>query len=348
LKTELTSQIICPQCCASFTINIKKKQKDEIIEGSLICSKKHRFPIIRGIPRLVSDKQKDFVKTEDAFSSKWRHFNKTYHDKKWVDGQKKWFLERFGWKAISKFNAFLKTRTKILDAGTGVGNSAKLFSSNPNAQVFAIDASQSVEFAYRKYGKAKNIHFLQADIRNLPFRKNFFDFICSDQVLHHTKDTESSFKMLSKLLTKNGLISMYVYRKKGPMREFADDFIRKSTIKMTEKQCMEFSKSMALLGKSLSQLKKKITIPRDIPLLQIKAGTYDVQRFLYWNFLKCWWSPDVPFEQSIATNFDWYFPKFAYRHTEEEIRKWFKDVKLKIIHFNEIESGYSVNGEKLH
>ena len=80
--------------------------------------------------------------------------------------------------------------------------------------------------------------------------------------------------------------------------------------------------------------------------MQIKAGTYDVQRFLYWNFLKCWWSPDVPFKQSIATNYDWYFPKFAYRHTEKEVRKWFKDIKLKIVHFNEIESGYSINGLK--
>jgi ubiquinone/menaquinone biosynthesis C-methylase UbiE/uncharacterized protein YbaR (Trm112 family) len=346
MKLILVEQIVCPECHTKFSLKIKKKQKEEIIQGTLTCTKKHNFSIIRGIPRLVSDKQKDFVKTEDAFSSKWRHFNKTYHNKKWIERQNKWFIERFGWKTITKLNNFLKTRSKILDAGTGVGNSAKLFSSNSNAQIFAIDASESIEFAYKKYGKIQNIHFLQADIRKLPFKKRFFDFICSDQVLHHTKNTESSFKMLSKLLKKKGIISIYVYRKKGPLREFADDHIRESTIKMTEKQCMEFSKSMALLGKSLSQLKKKITIKEDIPLLKIKAGTYDIQRFLYWNFLKCWWSPDVPFEQSVATNYDWYFPKFAYRHSEKEVRKWFKDVKLKIVHFNEIESGFSVNGGK--
>lgn len=339
---------MCPKCSSSFLLKITKLQNKEIIDGILICKKRHKFPIIRGIPRLVSDKEKNFVKTEDAFSSKWRHFNKTYHNKKWITGQKKWFLERFGWKTITKFNRFLKTRTKILDAGTGVGNSAKLFSSNLNAQVFAIDASESIEFAYKKYGMENNIHFLQADIRKLPFKNNFFDFICSDQVLHHTKDTESSFKMLTKLLKKEGLISIYVYRKKGPIREFSDDFVRDSTVKMTQKQCLEFSKDMALLGKSLSQIKKKITISKDIPLLGIKADKYDVQRFLYWNFLKCWWSPDVPFEQSIATNYDWYFPKYAYRHTKNEVKKWFKDVGLKIIYFNEIESGYSVNGKKLH
>ena len=103
--------------------------------------------IIHGIPRFVVDKQSDFVKTEDAFSSKWENFNKTYHDPVWILKQKKWFIERFGWKNISNLNKFLKTKRLILDAGTGVGNSAKLFSSNPLSSVFAIDASSSIDFA---------------------------------------------------------------------------------------------------------------------------------------------------------------------------------------------------------
>ncbi len=298
MKEKLVQFIICPKCSNNLSLKSTKIKDDEILEGNLICSKNHRFLIKGGIPRLVVDNAKTFVKTEDSFSSKWKNYNKTYHSKKWFDGQKKWFLERFGWKTVFNFNKFLKTRTRILDAGTGVGNSAKLFSSNPKADVFAIDASESVIFAYKKYRNLPNIHFLQADIRKLPFKKNFFDFICSDQVLHHTKDTESSFKILTKLLAKNGIISIYVYKIKGPMREFADNFIRESTVKMTEKQCIEFSKDMAILGKNLSKIKKTIIIPRDIPILQIKAGTYDVQRFIYWNFLKCWWSGDVPFDIS--------------------------------------------------
>lgn len=342
----MLNYILCPKCGTKFKLQSKKNVANEVITGSLRCSKNHTFQIIRGVPRLVVDDTTGFIKTEDAFSSKWRNYNKTYHNKKWYDSQKKWFLDRFGWKSITNFNKFLKTRKYILDAGTGVGNSAHLFSSNSNAQVFAIDASESVEFAQKKYGHINNIHFLQADIRKLPFKKQFFDFICSDQVLHHTKDTESSFKYLTKFLTKQGLVSIYVYKKKGPIREFTDDHIRKYTVNMSEKECIEFSKDMTNLGKNLSKLKKTITITRDIPILQIKAGTYDVQRFIYWNFLKCWWSDDVPFEQSIATNFDWYYPKFAYRHTEEEVKKWFIDTKIRITHFQEIESGISISGTK--
>jgi len=344
LKDFLVSFLSCPKCLSKFQLKVISKNDSEILTGVLRCKNNHKFKIKNGIPRFVSDKQSDFIKTEDAFSSKWKNFNKTYHDPVWISKQKKWFLERFGWKTISNFNKFLKNKKLILDAGTGVGNSAKLFSKHSSSEVFAIDASDSIDFAYKKYGNTKNIHFIQADLRNLPFKKNMFNFICSDQVLHHTKNTETSFKYLTKFLQKSGYISIYVYNKKGPMREFADDYIRSFAVNMTEKECMEFSKDMANLGKVLSKINKKIKIERDIPILNIKKGVYDVQRFFYWNFVKCWWSHDVPFSQSIATNYDWYFPTFAFRHTPEEVKKWFSQSKINIKHFKEIESGISVTG----
>jgi len=348
LKSILVNYLACPKCGKNLTLKSQKITHDEIIEGHLFCLNRHKFNITRGIPRFIVDKDSGFVKTEDAFSSKWKAFNRTYHQKNWLLHQQNWFLDRFGWKTLKNFNKFLKTRTLILDAGTGIGNSAKLFSANPDAQVFAIDASASIDFANKKYGDISNIHFIQADLRQLPFKRKFFDFICSDQVLHHTKDTETSFKYLTKFLQKNGQISIYVYNKKAPMREYADTYIREFTTNMTEKECIEFSKDMTYLGKALHDLKKKITIKRDIPVLQIKAGTYDVQRFIYWYFLKCFWAEDGNFERSVGVNYDWYFPKFAYRHTPDEVRKWFKDIKIRINHFKEIESGISVSGKKLN
>lgn len=86
------------------------RNDSEIITGVLRCKNGHKFKIENGIPRFVSDKQSDFIKTEDAFSSKWKNFNKTYHDPIWISKQKKWFLERFGWKTISNFNKFSKIK----------------------------------------------------------------------------------------------------------------------------------------------------------------------------------------------------------------------------------------------
>ena len=101
------------------------------------------------------------------------------------------------------------------------------------------------------------------------------------------KNTKTSFKYLTKFLNQDGEISIYVYNKKSLIREFFDDHIRETTVNMSFSDCMKFSKDMALLGKSLSKLKNKITITNDIHVLGIKSGTYDVQRFIYWHFLKC-------------------------------------------------------------
>ena len=110
---------------------------------------------------------------------------------------------------------------------------------NQNTEVFALDASQSIDFAYKKYGDLSNVHFLQADLRQLPFKRKFFDFIYSDQVLHHTKNTGTSFKYLTKFLKNNGHISIYVYKKKAPIREYVDDFVRKITTSMTVNECLD-------------------------------------------------------------------------------------------------------------
>jgi ubiquinone/menaquinone biosynthesis C-methylase UbiE/uncharacterized protein YbaR (Trm112 family) len=346
LKEILLKYLICPSCNGDFIFKIKKKNKNGIIEGKFSCKKcKETFPLTKGIPRFVKDNDEDFIKTEDSFSAKWRKHYSNHQAKDWIDFQKQWFFDRFGWKTMKKFTNFMKTKKFVLEAGTGIGNTADILSINPSSTVFAIDASESIDFAFKKYGKKSNLHFLQADLRRLPFKKSFFDYILSDQVLHHTKNTKTSFKYLTKFLKKDGVISIYVYNKKAPVREFSDDHIRETTVNMSFADCMKFSKDMAVLGKSLSKLNKKITIPKDIPVLGIKSGTYDVQRFIYWHFLKCFWDPSDNLERSVGVNFDWYSPKFAYRHTPIEVKKWYDQSKLKIIHFNEIESGISITGK---
>jgi uncharacterized protein YbaR (Trm112 family) len=255
MKIGLVKTLVCPTCASGFKIKIRKKRKNDIEEGHLICTKcGERFKISRGIPRFVIDSTKDFVRTELAFSAKWKNHHKNHYAADWIKFQRRWFLDRFDWNSFKEFNNFLKSKKQILDAGTGIGNSAKMLAVNPNSTTYALDASDSIDFAYKKYGNIKNIHFIQADLRQLPFKKSFFDYIFSDQVLHHTKNTATSFRYLTKFLVKTGLISIYVYNKKAPIREYVDDFIRKKTVKMSVEECTEFSKDMAFLGKSLSKL----------------------------------------------------------------------------------------------
>ena len=142
MKLLILEHLVCPSCRSELKLKIKSKTKNEINEGILICTKcNDKFKISRGIPRFVVDVTKDFVRTEMAFSEKWKTHHTNHHAKDWIDWQKKWFLDRFDWKSIKLFNEFLKSKKFILDAGTGIGNSAKMLSVNNSSTVFALDAS---------------------------------------------------------------------------------------------------------------------------------------------------------------------------------------------------------------
>jgi len=95
---------------------------------------------------------------------------------------------------------------------------------------------------------------------------------------------------------------------------------------------MELSEQLTLLGKILSELKIKINVP-NIPLLGIKGGEWDLQRFIYYNFIKCYWNKELGWEASVMTNYDWYAPSLAYRYSEEEFKKMIKNSGLEVVYF---------------
>jgi hypothetical protein len=102
----------------------------------------------------------------------------------------------------------------------------------------------------------------------------------------------------------------------------------------------EMAEQLTELGKRLSELEVKFISP-DIPLLGIKGGEYDIQRFIYWNFIKCFWKDDWGFDLSKSTNFDWYAPSNAKRFSKNEFLKMVSDSNLTIQYLHEEEACYS-------
>jgi hypothetical protein len=68
---------------------------------------------------------------------------------------------------------------------------------------------------------------------------------------------------------------------------------------------------------------------------------YDIQRFIYWNFLKCFWKEDWSFELNKCTNYDWYAPSNAQRFSRAEFEEMISGNKLSITYFHEEEACYS-------
>jgi len=256
--------------------------------------------------------------------------------------QEEWYLKRYGFTKES-FTKFLKNKKRILEAGCGVGKDTELFGRNTKGMVYIVEITDAIETAKKNNRHLNNIVYAKTDITNLPFPDEFFDFVSCDQVIHHTPKPFETFKHLLKKTTKDGFLAVYFYKKKSVLREFSDDFIREEFTKLDFDECYELCKPITKLGKSLSNLNIKFKIPEDIPILGIKKGKYNLQRFFHYNVLKCFWNDNFSFHTNNSINVDWYNPEIAFRYTIDDIKKLCKDCKVKIIHIDEKEeSGISV------
>ena len=185
-----------------------------------------------------------------------------------------------------------------------------------------------------------NLLFIRGDLNVLPVQDAVADYISCDQVIHHTSSPRKTFQLLCKKLKQDGEISCYVYRKKALPRELLDNHFRTKSQTMTKDELMEMSRQLTELGKRLDALNVDFDCP-DIHALGIKGGRFTVQRFIYWNFLKCFWNPELGEEISTLCNFDWYAPSQAERYSREEYLEWVYENKLSIIHFHEEEACFS-------
>lgn len=285
--------------------------------------------------------QKNQTQTQDSFSEKWTQFEQGEKKEEVYSFQKEWFLKLYGFDSEESLKQFLSTKKTIIDTGCGLGYKAAWFAElAPHALVLGVDISEAAKIAANNYKHLANLYFYQADIANTGIKEGVIDFTVCDQVIMHTEVPEITFAHLTSITSKKGEFACYVYRKKALPRELIDDHFRSATHDIPNEQLWEMSSQLTELGKRLSELKITFDSPA-IPLLGIKGGKQDLQRFIYWNFIKCFWREDWGKEMSDATNFDWYAPSNAKRYSEEEFKNMIEQNNLVIQHFHEEEACFS-------
>src|SRR5437879_9665173 len=169
----------------------------------------------------------------------------------------------------------------ILDVGIGSGSSARLWASKAK-EFHGIDISHAV-FRAKDALRSSVVYPIlsQADLNLLPYLDESFDIIVSNGVFHHTPNTKMALRNSVKKLKKGGLCLFYIYKKKSPMREFADDYIRSKISDLPHDLALDEIKPITSFAKSLHDQTIKIEVPSDIEILGIKKGTYDLKRFIY-------------------------------------------------------------------
>lgn len=280
--------------------------------------------------------------TNDVFTEKWDKYSTSKETEDLYQFQRDWYLKLYGFETEDNFAAFLKDKDVILDAGCGLGYKAAWFAElAPHALVVGIDFSDAAKIAAREYAQMDNLIFIKGDIANTPFKDGAVTYVSCDQVIMHTEDPDATFTELARICTPgHGEFACYFYAKKALPRELLDDHFRIACKDISSEDMWAMSEQLTELGKRLSALNVDIEVP-DIPQMGIKGGTYDIQRFIYWNFIKCFWNEDLGQETSVSTNFDWYSPSNARRFSESEVRNIVSTNKMDVQFFHSEEACYS-------
>jgi len=343
MKLSLVEHLRCPVDASSLIlVDAVTDASGEILSGRLTSAAGRTYEIRDGVPIVLVPEEwsSEQIETRNSFSEKWHRA--TNYREATMTHYRDWYLQRYGFESIENVAKFLQGKTRILDAATGHGRDAQLYAENTSATVFGIDFSSGIFNAYRDLSGLINLHLIQADMLKLPFPTNYFDFVACDQALHHTPDTRQAFHTLLRYVAPGGHFATYVYRKKGPIREFTDDYIRKFTVEMTSDECVKVARGITQFGKALSDLNVEFELPEDIEILGFKKGRYNLQRFIYYNIMKCYWNNTMDFASNEITNFDWYHPRHAHRHTPDEVRQWCDEAGVIIEHFDVCDAGISV------
>lgn len=193
MKERLLDIIVCPKDEGRLSLEAIHWEEKECLEGKLHCETcSEQYPIVDAIPR--------FVKADhytQNFGYQWLKYRQTQ-------------LDSFSGQSISRdrFNSVVGWKEELqgktgLEVGCGAGRFTEI-AAESGIELVTLDASRAVEANFQNNKKFNNVHFIQADLYNLPFKKHQFDHVYCLGVIQHTPSPEETFESLLKMVKENG------------------------------------------------------------------------------------------------------------------------------------------------
>ncbi|MEJ5167398.1 MAG: class I SAM-dependent methyltransferase [Thermoanaerobaculia bacterium] len=152
------------------------------------------------------------------------HAEKIYKDNKILEKKLEFILGRFeeglGIGNYIKMMEKEKEKVKILDAGCGSGGVMLPLSMEEKFEVYGVELFFHREILKLKKETDLPFHFNIADIRNLPFEDNFFDWVLFLDTIEHIKNPSIACREIYRVLKKGGFCMIttpsrfkYLFRK---------------------------------------------------------------------------------------------------------------------------------------
>jgi uncharacterized protein YbaR (Trm112 family) len=325
MKRELLAILACPRCRGDLTlVESRQERGSRIVSGTLQCvSCSQSYPVESGIPRLVQ--------AEDSVQETGRRFNFQWVSR-WqgsfeqpdrchgFDHQEyvKWMVARLG------EHGPLKPGDRILDAGCGSGEKTSVMARLcPRQQVIGLDLGiGALEKAAAQYGEIDNLHYVQGNILQPPFKWGTFRWGISIGMLHHTPDTRRAFSQFRKLLLADATLLIWLYR---PFWE------------APEWRPLYFVRDVLFLGQS-PRLPPRLL---QMSALLLVAAFFPLGQFAWWRHGRRL-SKHLPFfdirnmtvrerfDAQVFHLFDTLLPRYQFRHKRREIEAWFAEEGLEM------------------
>lgn len=335
MKLRLLEILACPWCGQPFDARSydSPETPGEIASGVLVSGCGRRFPIVRGIPRILENATElfpEFVnahaadfpgrssappkkdrtdaaieKTRRSFGYQWTVFREMVID----------FRENFFYYIRPLDEQFFKGKLG-LDMGCGFGRhiyNAALF----GAEMVGVDLSDAIESTADNVRELNNVHLIQADVYHLPFKPRVFDFAYSIGVLHHLPDPERGYQSLLPIVKSKGSVFIWVYSKKRAVVNAILETARAVTTRVPPKVQQALSYAFAVPDwaviktyQTLASIPGVGALMKALPLPRLRLYTH------------------YPFQVVYADWFDRFAAPIRFYYDENDLAGWVSRAKL--------------------
>jgi 2-polyprenyl-3-methyl-5-hydroxy-6-metoxy-1,4-benzoquinol methylase len=285
--TLLDEVICCPVCRSAQPVQT---------DGAYVCpSCKRRFPVLRGIPRLLEDVPEDSKQVQRVFDFEHRRFGDSWYT-------------RFEPRLVEQFlddcrlpRDFFDGR-RALDAGCGSGRWSYALA-ELGTDLVAFDLTEGgIEAASEQLSERSNASICQANLFQPPFAPESFDFVMSWGVLHHTPDTHGAFSQLVPLVKPGGTIYVMVYERRNPVMFFFTNILRWFMRRLPDERRYQACRRLIVHNRLLAQI-----LGRLLMISYREPGSAVDEQTLQFGL------------------YDAYSPRYNHLHTRAEVRGWFED-----------------------
>lgn len=177
---------------------------DSFLEGSITVKESGKtYQIRKSIPRFLESADN----YSESFGFQWGKFRQTQ-----LDSYAKLNLTKNRFFSCSEWTPGEIFGKHILEVGSGAGRFTEILL-EAGAIVYSVDYSNAVEANYLNNGKHPNLFLFQADVYEIPFPNDYFDFVFCYGVLQHTPNPDRSFAKIFAKLKPTGKISVDYYLK---------------------------------------------------------------------------------------------------------------------------------------